>query len=118
METAGILLVFGLVFATVMFLQIRRVWLRFRVIAIVVPSGGDLQASSFKLTEGFRGLGFREAPQSGSARVFRGPAWQKWAVGLQDISVEPAESGSFLITGPQCRREFIRAERRRAGRPL
>jgi hypothetical protein len=100
MEVAGVLSIVGLCFAGVMFLLIRRVWLRYRVIAIAISSGSDPQAFSYKLTEAIRTLGYRETPESGSPGVFQGPAWMRWSTGLQNISVEPSEGGAVLVTGP------------------
>jgi hypothetical protein len=101
MEIAGVLAIFFLAFAGIMFLLIRRVWRRYRMIAVTVPCPGDFQAFSYKLTESIRSLNFREvAEAAGSGRVFRAPGWMKWTVGLQDISVEPAGSGAVVVTGP------------------
>jgi len=107
MEVVGVLSIMGLCFAGVMFLLVRRVWLRYRVIAIAVSSGSDPQAFSYKLTEAIRTLGYRETPESGSSRVFQGPAWIRWITGLQNISVEPAGGGAVLVTGPAFSVSFV-----------
>ena len=101
MEIAAALALMLLFFAAVFFVLIRRVWLRYRVIAIMVPFDSDAQACNFKLTEAIRSRGFREDPQQGQGRLFRPSALMRWMVGLQDISVEPsAGSGGVLVTGP------------------
>jgi hypothetical protein len=100
MEIAGVLLIVALAFSAILFVEIRLVWRRYRVIAISLPVGSDSEAFSYKLTEAIRSLRFREGPQSGPVRVFQPPAWQQWAVGLQNICVEPAGSGMVLLTGP------------------
>jgi hypothetical protein len=99
MEIAGALCVVALVFGLILFLKIRLIWRRFRVIAISLPVGSDSEAFSFKLTETIRSFRFREGTRSGPTRVFHAPAWQQWAVGLQDICVEPA-GNEILLTGP------------------
>jgi hypothetical protein len=96
---AGIAL-FVLIFAAIIFLAVRRVWMRFRMIAVAIPEGSDPQAFRYKLTEAVRSFGYRAGAEAGPGARFRAPAWQKWAVGLQDISVEPAGSGAVLVTGP------------------
>lgn len=100
METLGIVAIFVLVFGAVLYFRIRRVWRMYRVIAITVSGGSDEEAFRYKLTESIRTLGFREVSQTGPVRSFRGPAWMRWCVGLQDISVEPAGSGAAVVTGP------------------
>lgn len=99
MEVVGILLVFALIFGGILFLLIRRVWKRYRVIAIAIPAAGDPQVFRYKLTEAIRSLGFRQTAEAGIKAVFHAPAWQKWAVGLQDILVEPWDNGVQVI-GP------------------
>jgi hypothetical protein len=100
METAAVLSIFLLVFGAILFLQIRRAWLRYRVIAVLVPRVGDAQLFSYKITESIRNLRFREGEHSGRERLFRAPAWMKWAVGLQDISVAETSGEAVLVTGP------------------
>lgn len=100
MEVAGFLLGFGLVFGAILSLGFWRVWRLYRVIAVVIPSGTDPQAFRYKLTEAIRSFRYRESVGTGPMATFRAPAWQKWAVGLQDISVEPAGAGAVLIAGP------------------
>jgi hypothetical protein len=100
MQIAAVLFIFALVFGLILFLKIRLVWRRYRLIAISLPVGSDFEAFSFKLTEAIRSLRYREGSQSGPVRVFQAPAWQRWAVGLQDICVEPVGSGMVLLTGP------------------
>jgi hypothetical protein len=100
METAGVLSILLIVFAAIVFLFIRLIWIRYRLIAVIVPQTGDIQAAGYKLVEAIRSLGFREGSHPGPARVYRAPAWMKWAVGLQDISVAPAGSEAVLVTGP------------------
>src|SRR5712692_10884027 len=100
METAVILLIFVLFFAGLISLLIRRVWRRFRMIAVAIPVGSDPQALRYKLTEAVRSYGYRAAAAAEPSVQFHAPAWQKWAVGLQDISVEPAGDTAILLTGP------------------
>jgi hypothetical protein len=100
MEVVGALLLFALFFGGIMFFLVWRVWKRYRVIAIAIPAAGDPQAFRYKLTEAIRSLGFRQTAEAGLKAVFHAPAWQKWAVGLQDIFVEPSDNGSVQITGP------------------
>jgi hypothetical protein len=100
MTTAGALSIIFLFFAAVIFLLIRRVWLRYRLIAVMVPRAGDPQVFSYKLIETIRGLGFRETSLAGGSGVYQPPAWLKWSVGLQDISVAPAGGEAVLVTGP------------------
>jgi hypothetical protein len=100
MELAGFLLAFALVFAAIMWFGIWRIWKLYRVITVAVPTGADAQAFRFKLTEAIRSLRYRPDTAPGPVAVFHAPAWQKWAVGLQDISVEPGDAGSVLVTGP------------------
>jgi len=99
-EIVGVLAVFGLFFAGIVSLLIWFVWRRYRVIAVRLPVGGDLQAFHFKLTESIRSLGYRETTEAGPLRLFRAPAWQQWMVGLQDISLQPAGTDAVLMTGP------------------
>src|SRR5258708_11876071 len=100
MQTAAILSIFVLFFAGLIWLLVRRVWKRFRMIAVAIPVGSDPQALRYKLTEEFRSFGYRAGEAAGPSVRFLAPAWQKWAVGLQDISVEPAGEGALLVTGP------------------
>jgi hypothetical protein len=100
MEIAGILLLFALIFGGILFIFIRRVWKSYRVIAIAIPTAGDPQAFRYRLTEAIRSLGFRQTTETGLKAAFHAPAWQKWAVGLQDILVEPSDSSGFQVTGP------------------
>jgi hypothetical protein len=100
MEVVAVFAFLLLVFAAIFWLLIRRVWLRYRVIALLVPRVGDPQTFNFKMTEAIRGLNFREDGQERERRVFRAPNWMKWVVGLQDISVEEAGGGAVLVTGP------------------
>jgi hypothetical protein len=100
MELLGFLLVFGLFFAGIVCLLFWFAWRRLRMIAIVIPQGSDPQAFRFQLTEAIRSLGFRPNADVGPSAEFRAPAWQKWAVGLQDISVSPSGSGMIRVTGP------------------
>jgi len=100
MDILVVLALFGLVFAAIFSLLVRRVWMRFRMIAIAVPAGSDPQAFHYKLTEAIRSFGYRPDPGAGPSAGFCSPGWQKWAVGLQDISVLPDVGGAVLITGP------------------
>jgi hypothetical protein len=100
MEVVGVLSLFALFFGGIMFFLIRRVWKRYCVIAIAIPTAGDPQAFRYKLTEAIRSLGFRRQTEAGLKAVFHAPAWQKWAVGLQDILVEPSDNGGAQVTGP------------------
>ncbi len=108
METIAILTMMVAGFAAVLFFKIRLVWRRYRVIAITLPVGSDPQAFNYRLTESIRRLRYREDAQPGAVRVFRAPAWQRWAVGLQDIAVEPAGSEMVLVTGPAFNVSLIR----------
>ena len=87
------------VLALIVALLIRRVWMRFRVVAVAIP-GTDLQALRYKLAEYLRSNGFRPEPESVPTARYRAPAWMKWVVGLQDIRVEPTGNGGLLVTGP------------------
>src|SRR5580693_65280 len=100
MEILRTLALFGLIFAASVFLLVRRVWMRFRMIAVVIPAGSDPQALRYKFTEAFRSFGYRAEAEAGPGARFRAPAWMKWAVGLQDISVSPAVGEAILVTGP------------------
>jgi hypothetical protein len=96
MDILGLLALFGVIFAAIISLPLWRAWMKLRMIAVAIPAGSDPQAVRYKLTEAIRSYGFREA----ASGLFRAPAWQKWAVGLQDISLEQAGSGAVLVTGP------------------
>jgi hypothetical protein len=100
MEILGVLALFGLIFAAIISLPIWRIWRKLRVIAVAIPAGSDPQVLRYKLTEAIRSFGYRAGAEAGPAAQFRAPAWQKWAVGLQDISVEPSGGGAVLVTGP------------------
>lgn len=100
MEVVAVLVFLFLVFAATFWLLIRRVWLRYRVIALLVPRVGDPQTFTCKMTEAIRGLNFREDGQARERRVFRAPNWMKWVVGLQDIAVEEVGGDAVLVTGP------------------
>jgi hypothetical protein len=100
MEIIAVLSIFGLVFGAIMAFGIWRVWRKFRMIAVAIPAGTDPQAFRYKLTEVIRALGYRENAVPGPTVAFRAPNWQKWAVGLQDILVEPAPTGAVIVTGP------------------
>jgi len=100
MEIVGALAVFGLFFTAIASFLVWFVWRRYRVIALRLPAGTDLQAFHFNLTEAIRSLGYRETSEPGPRRLFRAPAWQQWTVGLQDITVEPAAGDAVLLTGP------------------
>jgi len=100
MKTAVGLLIMALVFGLVIYMLVRRVWRLYRVISVSIPVANDVEAFSYRLTETIRGLRYRENPPAGAVRTFRAPAWQQWAVGLQDIRLEPAGSGNVLLTGP------------------
>jgi hypothetical protein len=113
MEILGVLALFGLIFAAIISLPIWRTWRKLRVIAVAIPAGSDPQAFRYKLTEAIRSFGYRAGAEAGPAAQFRAPAWQKWAIGLQDISVEPAGSGAVLVTGPA--RDVSRIGRAYAG---
>jgi hypothetical protein len=96
MNVLGLLALFGVILAAIISVPIWRVWMKLRMIAVAIPAGSDPQALRYKLTETIRTYGFREA----TSGLFRAPAWQKWAVGLQDISLEQAGGGAVLVTGP------------------
>src|SRR5258708_28871102 len=100
MQTAAILSIFVLIFAGLIWLLIRRVWKRFRIIAVAIPVGSDPQALRYKLTEAVRSFGYRPDAAAEPGLRFLAPAWQKWASRLQDISVEPAGDGALLVTPP------------------
>ena len=70
------------------------------MIAVAIPVGSDPQALRYKLTEAVRSFGYRAGEAAGPGVRFLAPAWQKWAVGLQDITVEPAGQGALRVTGP------------------
>ncbi len=96
MEIAIAIFVFVVMFGGIFALAVWIAWRKLRVIAVAIPADTDTQALRYKLTEMIRACGFRESTGS----VFRAPAWQRWAVGLQDISIEQAESGGVLVLGP------------------
>lgn len=100
MEIVGVLLIFLLVFAAILFVPLRIAWMRFRLIAVSIPAGSDPQAFRYKLIEAIRSFGYRAAVEAAASAQFSAPAWLKWAVGLQDISVSPAAGGVVLVTGP------------------
>ena len=100
MQIAAILAVVFLVFAAIFWLLIRRVWRRYRLIAVLVPRAGDPQTFDYQMTEAIRNLNFREGAPEGTRRVFHAPNWMKWVVGLQDISVEQAGEAAVLVSGP------------------
>jgi len=100
MEIAGIFLGFVLVFGAILAFAIRRVWKLYRVVAVSIPTGADSQAFRFKLTEAIRSLGYRADASPGPTALFHAPAWQRWAVGLQDITVEQLSTEAVLLTGP------------------
>jgi hypothetical protein len=113
MEIVVFLFILMLVFAGLLYLPLRRAWVRLRMIAVAIPAGSDPQAFRYKITEAARSYGYRANAEEGPGVRFRAPAWQRWAVGLQDISVEPAGSGAVLVTGPA--RDVSRIGRAYAG---
>jgi hypothetical protein len=96
MEIAIAIVVFLVMFGGIFALAVWIAWRKLRMIAVAIPADSDMQALRYKLTEMIRASGFRESTGS----VFRAPAWQRWAVGLQDISIGQADSGGVLVMGP------------------
>jgi hypothetical protein len=100
MELAAFLVAFALFFGAIMSFGIWFIWGKYRIISVAIPTGSDPQASRFKLSEVIRSIRYQETGEPGPSSTYRPPAWMKWAVGLQDIRVEPASMGAFLVTGP------------------
>lgn len=96
MEILIAVVVFAVMFGGIFALAIWIAWRKLRMIAVAIPADSDMQALRYKLTEMIRACGFRES----TGNVFRAPAWQRWAVGLQDISIEQADRGGVLVMGP------------------